>query len=755
MEFAPSDTVHNFTITAHDPLPEIDGEAIVGIHEPSGARLLVLSNDDANKSFAIGFRTPPQDDTGVFHILEHSVLCGSRRFPVKEPFVDLLKGSMQTFLNAMTFADKTLYPVASTNEQDLFNLMDVYLDAVFHPNIYEKRAIFEQEGWHYELRANATGDEGAKGNEAVNPAELPADQTTLVHNGVVFNEMKGALSDASSVLYDEVQAALFPGTCYAFESGGTPKAIPTLTYEGYLDEHRRHYRTDNSYIILYGNLDITRALAFLDERYLTPVAAEQRERDEQRAREGLEPLVPRTIQKAAGPAGTSSVTLQLGDRCGGSATPLKIDVPAGIKLPEKAITPQDAPYIRKTMDTAAENACAACGYVIGDASDYVRSTAAEILLDALFGSNESPLKRALLDAGVAHDVHAFVSDSLLQPFAIVQLQMPAEGAGLRLAHTVDEETRKLLDAGLDRELVEAALSHAEFQMREHDMGTADGVIHSMLSLSSWLYDDDAPLDYLRYERLFAELREKLEEGYFEQLAFDLLCANDHVAAAEVVPTPGVSDDDAAEQLAELNRSLSPEERQRIVREEELLRERQIAPDSPEAIATLPRLGIADLDEEPAAPAYALDADAPLACVRHDLPTHGIAYAYRYFDADCLEFDDLPYLSVLAQTLGKLDTAHHTAAEIDTLTQGKLGNLAFYTEVFEHLDDPAKPKLKFVASASSLSGNVDWLARLPREVLLETDFSNTDKILNVLQQRKIGLEHAFANNGHTCASTRCA
>ena len=251
MQLKPNTVCHGFEIEACEDLPEIEGRAITGVHKKSGAKLLFLENDDNNKSFAIGFRTPPADNTGVFHILEHSVLCGSRKFPVKEPFVDLLKGSMQTFLNAMTFADKTLYPVASTNEQDLFNLMDVYLDAVFHPRIYQKRQIFEQEGWHYELieSEDATG----------------ADKATLTYNGVVFNEMKGALSDANSVLYNELQQGLFPDNCYAFESGGLPAKIPTLTYESFLDEHRRHYRTDNSYIILYGNLDIDSALAFLNE----------------------------------------------------------------------------------------------------------------------------------------------------------------------------------------------------------------------------------------------------------------------------------------------------------------------------------------------------------------------------------------------------------------------------------------------------------------------------------------------------------
>ncbi len=208
-------------------------------HRKSGA-VFYLANDDANKAFSIAFKTPPADDTGVFHVLEHSVLCGSDKFPVKEPFVDLLKSSMQTFLNAMTFPDKTLYPVASTNDQDLMNLADVYLDAVLHPAIYHKRAIFEQEGWHYELAADAEADEGDSiAGDLVAATEAEDGQAELVLDGVVYNEMKGALSDANSVLYDELQAALFPDTAYRFEFGGTPRAIPDLTYEQFLDEHAR------------------------------------------------------------------------------------------------------------------------------------------------------------------------------------------------------------------------------------------------------------------------------------------------------------------------------------------------------------------------------------------------------------------------------------------------------------------------------------------------------------------------------------
>ena len=423
MELSLNQHVHGFIVTDVQPLPEINGTAFILKHELSGAKLMHLANDNANKAFSIAFRTPPQDDTGVFHILEHSVLCGSDKFPVKEPFVDLLKSSMQTFLNAMTFSDKTMYPVASTNEQDLFNLMDVYLDAVFHPAIYHKKAVFEQEGWHYEL-------EEAEAQEGRGPARK------LVYNGVVFNEMKGALSDSSSVLYDELQKALFPDTAYAFESGGTPEGIPTLTYEGYLDEHRRHYQLSNSYTVLYGDLDIERVLAWLDERYFTPVHEEELRNQEERREAGADPLSPRAIEAQA-------PVCNLG--------------------------------LTKTMRTAPENAVAGAGFVIGDAGQRTRVMATDILLDALFGSNEAPMKRAMLDSGIAEDVSAFVADAMKQPFVVIQLKKQQDETAADLVPTIEREIAKLLDAGLSKNLIEAAISHEEFVMREHDFGLADGV----------------------------------------------------------------------------------------------------------------------------------------------------------------------------------------------------------------------------------------------------------------------------------------
>ncbi len=717
MILAPSSTVHGFTVLEQQRIPEISGTAFVMRHNKSNARLLYLRNDDIDKAFAIGFKTPPQDDTGVFHILEHSVLCGSDKFPVKEPFVDLLKSSMQTFLNAMTFSDKTMYPVASTSETDLFNLMDVYLDAVFHPAIYHKRAIFEQEGWHYELRAtddapSADGESEAPGD--IDVANLDASQFNLVYNGVVFNEMKGSLSNSSTVLYDRLQQALFPDTAYAFESGGTPRAIPELTYEQFLDEHRRHYRLDNSYTVLYGDLDIDHALAWLDERYFSPIADEQAAIDATRAASGEAPLAPRAIEYQQ---------------------------------------PVEALNITETMQTTPENAVAACGYVIGTVRDRTRAIACDILLDALFGSNEAPLKRAFLDSGIAEDVSAFIADAMLQPFAIIQLKKQREDALEQLIPLLERELQAILNNGLDLELVEASLSHAEFVMREHDFGISDGVSLAMSSLSGWLYDDDLSCAYIRYDDVFSWLRKQLNTGYFEEVLRSVFLENNHRASVQILPIAEETTDEQTKKLAETNAALTADERRRIVEEEQLLREMQMQPDSPEAQKCLPRLTIANIAEVAAEKQPTLDESAPVTCLRHHIDTHGIAYAYRYFDASHIAFEELPYLSILALVLGKLGTAKHNAAELDTLTQSKLGNLSFYADLTESRDGTNNVSLMLCASSSALESNAAWLATLPREVLAETDLTDTARIKDLLLQRKISLEQSFIGSGHVRAITR--
>ena len=683
---APGTRHAGFTVTDVLPLPELAGTAYVMRHDATGARAMWIAVDDNEKSFSIAFKTPPANSTGVFHILEHSVLCGSNRFPVKEPFVNLLKTSMQTFLNALTFPDKTMYPVASTNAADLKNLVDVYLDAVLHPAIYRRPRIFEQEGWHLELQ-------DADGNAAA-PTDPGAH---LAYNGVVFNEMKGALSDPDEVLFEAVNQSLFPDTPYRFESGGDPRHIPELSYEEFLDTHARHYNLANSYTILYGNLDIEDMLAFVGSRF-------------------------------------DAAT----DRGAGAPNPLPLQAPVR------------APFRQVTMATAPENASVGLAYVIGCAADRERVLATDVLLDALAGSNEAPLKRAVLDADLGDDFTATLVDGELQPQVLFQLKGAKPGVARRFRQLVEDTCARLAADGIDRTKLEASLAQGEFNLREGDWGSyADGVALSMQAMSSWLYDDARPVDYLRYEDEMAHMRAGLGNGYFERLLRELVCDSPHSCEVELVPAEEGAGAAEKDELLARQRAMTPEDLAAVAREVEALRREQEAPDSPEALATLPRLTTADIGPAPTdAPLQRMD--APLPCLYHDLPTHRIDYAYLYFDLGALDFADLPYVGVLTDLLGKLDTADHTASELDTLIEANLGNLDFFAETYGHDDDLAFADPKLVVAESALSENVAALATIAPEVWSRTSFADADRMLAILTQRRILLAQHFVNSGHSSA-----
>ena len=708
----PGTTCHGFAVERCETVPELDSDAYVLRHTTSGARLLYLACDDENKAFAIGFKTPPADSTGVFHILEHSVLCGSAKFPVKEPFVDLIKSSMQTFLNAMTYPDKTIYPVATTNEQDLYNLMDVYLDAVFNPAIYTKPTIFEQEGWHYELDL----PESAEGEGDSSSASLR--EGTLRYNGVVFNEMKGALSDPMSVLDDAVNAALYPDTAYAHESGGDPRAIPALTYEQFLDTHARHYNPSNSYITLYGDLDVDRALAFLDERYLSQPSAASRRMD------------------AAVAAGEDPSAL----------APNPLDAQA----------PVTCEYKRVEMTTTPENALVGLGLVLGSALDRKRTIAADILFEALLGSNEAPVKKAILAAGLGGNVVSYTAAESLQPYELIMLQNAQPGVARELRRVFQNACRDLCEHGVPRERLEAIISSNEYDLRQRDYGIADGVAIACDALSTWLYDDDAATLALKYGPVYEELRSELDGSYFEDLLRELVLENDHMALVELVPVDAAEGSEGAEaaELAAKRDAMTDAELADVVERTAALRAAQEAEDTPEAKATLPRLRVSDIGEARPEPPLVVDTTAPIPCLRHGIPTNRLAYAMQYFDLSCVAFEDLPYVTLLCRLLKQLPTREHSAEELDNLLAGKLGFLSFTTEVMTQPDvDGVRPYL--LVSAGALSEKIDALASLPREVwsstlLLDAD---ADRVRDVLTQIRIGLEQGFINNGHSAALGR--
>lgn len=713
-------TVFGFTVTSKKTLAELDADAYVLHHRASGARLLYLACEDENKAFSIAFKTPPTDDTGVFHILEHSVLCGSAKFPVKEPFVDLIKSSMQTFLNAMTYPDKTVYPVASTNEQDLLNLMDVYMDAVLNPAIYTKRAIFEQEGWHYELDV---------------PEGAPLAAGTLRYNGVVFNEMKGALSDPMSVLDDAVNRALFPDTAYACESGGDPRAIPQLTYEQFLDTHARHYNLANSYIVLYGDMEVERELAFLDERYLGDGA---RLRDEaERAR---------ALQTARD------------DEADATSDSHSTDCAAAIGGPNPLMrqNPLVCDYERVEMDTTPDNALVGMAYVIGDAADRKRLVAADVLIDALMGTNEAPVKKAILAAGLGGNVVSYTSGDLLQPHTLIILQNAKPKVAREFRRVIEDECLRLVKEGIPRERLAAILANEEFDLRQRDYGYADGVALACDALGTWLYDDadEAATRGIEYGPIYEELNRELDGTYFEDLLRELVLESEHRALVELVP---VADDAAASreeeaELAAAKAAMNDADLQRIVEDVAALRERQEVEDAPEARATLPRLHVSDIGPARPEPQLVIDKQTPIPCLRHDLPTHQLAYALTYFDLSHLSFAELPYVTVLTRLMNQLATERMTAGELDSYVCANLGFLSFTTEVATQPNwKLANPRL--LVSAGALSEKMDALARIPREVWSETVFEDTERMRDVLTQTRIGMEQSFLMNGHSAALAR--
>ena len=435
-----------YTLVKQEDCPEQHGTLTVLTHDVSGASVLLVENDDNNKAFGIGFGTFPSDDTGVFHILEHSVLAGSEKYPVKSPFLQLLKSSMASFLNAMTFPDKTVYPFATPNETDFKNLMDVYLNAVFCPLAMVDKAVFEQEGWH-------RGEDGTV-------------------SGVVYNEMQGALASPDAQLQNALERAMFPDTAYGFVSGGDPASIPALTYEKYKRVYHRHYSADNCCITLYGNLNMGEALAFLDEAYLSRM-----------------------------PKGTSRPRLTVQDEQPG----VQVKIPYYTEKPE-----------------ADEVQCALAWYT-GAFADRERQLGVEILLDALLGSNQAPLKAALLNEKLGADIDIGFDDSTLQPTLELVLRGATEDTAAQFAAGVRKAVDDILAEGIPEDLLLASLNAAEFASLERPGSIPDGVLDAINAATGWLHTGD-PAMLLHTNSLFASLREKLAEGWFDALLKDLFAA---------------------------------------------------------------------------------------------------------------------------------------------------------------------------------------------------------------------------------------
>lgn len=684
-------TIHDlaeYEILDEHRIEDVQSDGFILRHKKSGARIAILSNNDDNKVFYIGFRTPPEDETGVPHIIEHTTLCGSKKFPVKDPFIELAKGSLNTFLNAMTYPDKTVYPVASCNDQDFKNLMDVYLDAVFNPNITKYEEIFKQEGWHYEL----TG----KDDE-------------LKINGVVYNEMKGAYSSPDEVLSSQIYRSLFPDNTYSKDSGGNPEYIPKLTYEAYLDFYHKYYHPSNSYIYLYGDMDVVERLEWLDKEYLSLYDYKK---------------VNSEINKQ----------------------------PAFDEIKNV-----EAEY-SITMDDSQENKTyLSYNRVVGDSLDEMLYQAFDVLDYALVSSPGAPVKQALIDAGIGDDVYGSYDAGILQPvFSFVAKNANASQAD-EFESIIENTLKEVVKTGINKEALLAGINSSEFKFREADFGQfPKGLLFGLNCLDSWLFDDMKPFIHLECLGTFAKLRKAVDTDYFEKLIQEYLLDNTHGSSVTVKPKRGLGnerEEALAKELSDYKASLSDEEIDKLIEETEHLKKYQEEPSSDEDLRKLPMLTRADMKKEAMPFSNIEDTLSDVKVVRHDIESNGIDYISFLFDAGDFAQSELGYLGFFTNALGLVSTENYSYTDLANATNIYTGGISTGTASHPDIKDRNNFVFKFEVKLKVLEKNLDKALELMEQMLLSSDFTDTKRLGEIVAQIKARLQANLSSSGHLVAAMR--
>lgn len=684
-------TIHDlaeYEILDEHRVEDVQSDGFILRHKKSGARIAILSNNDDNKVFYIGFRTPPEDETGVPHIIEHTTLCGSKKFPVKDPFIELAKGSLNTFLNAMTYPDKTVYPVASCNDQDFKNLMDVYLDAVFNPNITKYEEIFKQEGWHYEL----TG----KDDE-------------LKINGVVYNEMKGAYSSPDEVLSSQIYRSLFPDNTYSKDSGGNPEYIPKLTYEAYLDFYHKYYHPSNSYIYLYGDMDVVERLEWLDKEYLSLYDYKK---------------VNSEINKQPAFDEIKNVEAQYSI----------------------------------TMDDSQENKTyLSYNRVVGDSLDEMLYQAFDVLDYALVSSPGAPVKQALIDAGIGDDVYGSYDAGILQPvFSFVAKNANASQAD-EFESIIENTLKEVVKTGINKEALLAGINSSEFKFREADFGQfPKGLLFGLNCLDSWLFDDMKPFIHLECLGTFAKLRKAVDTDYFEKLIQEYLLDNTHGSSVTVKPKRGLGnerEEALAKELSDYKASLSDEEIKKLIEDTEHLKKYQEEPSSDEDLRKLPMLTRADMKKNAMPFSNIEDELLDVKVVRHDIESNGIDYISFLFDAGDFAQSELGYLGFFTNALGLVSTEKYSYADLANATNIYTGGISTGTASHPDIKDRNNFVFKFEVKLKVLEKNLDKALELMEQMLLTSDFTDTKRLGELVAQIKARLQANLSSSGHLVAAMR--
>lgn len=678
MNLSAGTKLKGFTVTQIREEKELGGKMVEMLHDKTGAKLCWIDNKEENKLFCVSFKTLPENSTGVFHILEHSVLCGSDKYPVKEPFVDLLKSSMNTFLNAMTFPDKTIYPVSSRNKRDFLNLTSVYLDAVFAPKLLENPSVFHQEGIHTEF------------NEGV-----PS------YKGVVFNEMKGAMSGIDDRIEEGIMELLFPHNCYRFNSGGDPAVIPDLTYEKYRDTYCRFYHPSNAKIFLDGDIPLEETLELIDS-YLG-----KKERSDLKFEVEIENPAPKS----------GTWYYEIGEN-----------------------------------DDPDKKAALVFGKIVGTWKEKDKILAAQILCDVLAGTNESPLKRAVLSSGLAEDFEMRITDGIAQPFLVMAARNSAEKNGGKITEIITETISKLISEGLDRKSLRASINRFAFQTKQ--LPEPQGLYRAILAENSWLYGGD-PMDYLLYDKSIENLRGEVEKGGFEKLLQELLGDEKNLCVLKMLPSKTLGAElrkAEEERLQKETGAFTEEDKKANAELNERLAKWQTTPDSPEAAASLPKLPLSEVNELPQMYKSEFSQVENAKVIFHPTATHGIVYMRMYFPLTNLSLKELSSAALLPMLYGELPTKNYSILELQQLIKTYTGKLSFRINGYGDNKDADRCTPCLDITAGVLKENLGEAKKLIAEIINNTEFNHPDKIKELAAQAYENEKSDAAYNGHVLGRT---
>ncbi|MCR5357226.1 MAG: insulinase family protein [Lachnospiraceae bacterium] len=688
MSFEKVKQLSAYEVIKEERLKDLKSDGCILRHKKSGARICLISNDDENKVFYIGFKTPAKDSTGVQHIMEHSVLCGSKKYPAKDPFVELVKGSLNTFLNAMTYPDKTVYPVASCNDKDFKNIMDVYLDAVFNPNVYTRPQIFKQEGWHYELD-DKDGD--------------------LNINGVVYNEMKGVFSSPDDMLDRAIFNSLFPDNEYSNESGGEPEHIPELSYENFIKFHKEYYHPSNSYVYLYGDMDMAERLEYLDREYLS----------------GYE----------------------------------SIDIDTDIK-PQEAF---DSPvrisqnYSITNDEPLEENTYLSYNAVVDTSLNRELYIAFQILEYTLLLAPGAALKQALLDEGIGKDIDGTYENGIYQPYFSIIAKNTDENRLDDFLSTIRRVLEEVSEKGLDKKSLLAGINVFEFRYREADFGSyPKGLMYGLQALDSWLYDESSPFMHIEANDTFAFLRDMVDKGYFEDLIRKYLLDNKHSSIVILKPERGLTakmDKELADKLANYKNTLSDDKIDELVKDTEALKKYQEEPSTKEELETIPLLEISDIKKEALPFEYDELSVDDTKVLAHDIYTNGIGYLTLGFDLKGIPERLIPYVGLYRNIFSYMSTENYNYTDLTSEINGNSGGISSGAAIYTDAGDNNEYRFMYEIRAKVLYDKLPFAFDIISEIINTTKFDDEKRLYEILNMVKSRLQATIISAGHSAALIR--